>query len=77
MESLANVYYNQCGSCLTNYSWDWDLTKKTINLQKCVATLVTNCQAIDSTTNQCKMCKDGYYLNLDNVCERMHAKGCL
>lgn len=75
-ESILNVYYNRCASCISGFMWDWDSDSNSFDFQKCTGSLEPHCESFSSSDNKCKSCKTGYYLNIDSKCEKLQLANC-
>lgn len=71
--------YNSCGDCVVQQNpkmaWRLNQGKTQPNYASCVATSTSNCLFADSQS-VCVLCKNGYFLNLDKVCEPFSIPGC-
>ena len=66
--------FNSCTSCTSTASNFF--APATYQYAACAATGTNNCQVVGSTANGCALCKPGYYLNRDTMCERLVIPNC-
>lgn len=86
--STNSNYFNACSSCNTGFILKYDNTSGNIDFTACLSVPTAtsakfnNCMAalpVDATTTatSCKICKTGYFLNSDNVCDKYAPVNCL
>ena len=76
-EATTN-WYNSCSKCKTGFSYSYNSTTNIIDHTVCISNKnnSSSCLAYSSTENLCKVCKRGYNLNKDFICEKLKAKYC-
>ena len=68
-------WFNACQNCKKNFVHGW--SNNAIDYTCCVEySKDANCAAYDSGSNQCKLCKPGFALNLDFLCIEMKGNRC-
>ncbi len=71
-------YFNRCSQCESGYTLKYDTD--TIDYVTCVKHKSENCFAAEDQTDNndgpCKICKKGYFMNLDQRCEELKAPKC-
>jgi hypothetical protein len=67
--------FNYCDVCKSGYVFK-GRTAKDVQFDSCVAFDDKNCLAISEDTEECILCKKGYFLNLDLVCEKLVLQNC-
>ena len=73
----ASITFNKCDACATGYAFLY-ATATDIDFTNCASTSDTNCLVVSvvSSLNVCKICRLGYYINLDGTCETFQAPNC-
>jgi len=70
----SSTAFNKCDACAANFGFQVDANGK-IDRTACVSITVANCQLIN-TSNQCVLCSDGSFQNLDGICEPFKSPNC-
>ncbi len=76
MDSINNAFYNSCGECDDEYFFGWIDSDKTFDNTICQKYNKDNCIVYNETDSECNICKDGYLLNQDKVCEQVNIPLC-
>ena len=73
---IKQFRFNECDKCDDNYVFSYtDL--KGVDHSDCIAYNVNKfCLASDKISGKCKICKRGYSLNYDNICENINISYC-
>ena len=73
---LSGTAFNQCDKCVDEFAFDYT-TANGIDRSTCIGVSSNkHCYTFNSENNKCIICKKGYSLNLENVCELLDAPYC-
>ena len=70
--------FNKCDICSGQYSLKFDVTstnKMTKGLE-CVPSFQENCLVYDTNLTRCVKCAQGYFLNVDFICDSVDSENC-
>ena len=80
LSSDIDGFFNACKKCKDNFVFFYDKNKNLVDFTKCIYNPSANClSSIFGTENnsRCNLCKKGFSLNFDNVCEKIIPHDCI